>query len=191
MDTTVGINLGAKPEYKGISNELKSFLIEVCKQIHHQTAFEERMILAKEIDRYMQAKSRSLDHFDEAEAALAAEPPKVKESFHSIKEIKAVIAANIQPIYEYFKDRVFSLSAFTDHLKSYVTLREHDYNPNSSYHRWETQVNSSIRRVKLKGYVIEPTGRRGYYTINPTQPTQPTQPTPSPSAIPTTPTPTP
>ena len=179
MDTTIGINLGAKPEYKGLPNDLKSFLIDVIKQLLYQALFEERMILAKEIDRYMDAKLRSLDHLDEAEAALASEPPKVKESFHSIKEIKAVIAANIQPIYEYFKDRVFSLSAFTDHLKSYVTLREHDYTPDSSYHRWETQVNSSIRRVNLKGYVIEHTGRRGHYTIKPTQPA------PSPSITPT------
>lgn len=167
MDTTIGINLGAKPEYKGIPNELKSFLIEVCKQLHHQVAFEERMILAKEIDRYMDAKLRSLDHLDEAEAALASEPPKVKESYHSAAEVKSTIADNIDSIYAYFGDRAFSLSTFTDHLKSYVTMREHDYTPHLVHNRWEQQVNSAIRAVKLKDYDIEATGRRGYYAIRP------------------------
>lgn len=179
MDNTIGINLGAKAEYKGISNELKSFIIDVFKQLLYQALFEERMILAKEIDRYMDAKLRSLDHLDEAEAALASEPPKVKESYHNAAEVKGAIANNIVSIYDYFGERAFSLSTFTDHLKSYVTLREHDYTPHLVHNRWEQQVNSAIRAVKLKGYVIESTGRRGYYTIKPTQPA------PSPSTAPT------
>ena len=182
MDTTIGLNLNGKAEYKSIPTAQINLIIEAVKQVYNQQSFELKVGIMQDVERLVKAMIQPLDHLDEAEAALASEPPKVKESFHSIKEIKAVIAANIQPIYEYFKDRVFSLSAFTDHLKSYVTLREHDYVPGSYYHRWETQVNSSIRRVKLKGYVIESTGRRGYYTINPTQPTQPT---PSPSITPT------
>ena len=162
MDTTSGLNLNGKAEYKSIPTAQINLIIEAVKQVYNQQSFELKVGIMQDVERLVKAMIQPLDHLDEAEAALASEPPKVKESFHSIKEIKAVIAANIQPIYEYFKDRVFSLSAFTDHLKSYVTLREHDYVPGSYYHRWETQVNSSIRRVKLKGYVIESTGRRGY-----------------------------
>lgn len=165
MDTTIGLNLSGKEEYKSIPNAQINLIIEAVKQINKQHSFELKVEIMQDVERLVKAMTQPLDHLDEAEAALASEPPKVKESFHSIKEIKAVIAANIEPIYEYFKGRVFSLGAFTDHLKSYVTLRDHDYNPDLSYNRWDTQVNSSIRGVKLPDHVIEHTGKRGYYTI--------------------------
>lgn len=171
MDTTIGINLGANPMYKSIPDVYKSFWVDAIKQLLHQALFEERMILAKSIDRVIAARSQSLEHLDEAEAALASKPPKVKESYHSAAEVKDAIANNIDSIYAYFGERDFSLSAFTDHLKSYVTLREHDYTPHLVHNRWEQQVSHAIRKVKVENYIIENTSRRGYYAIKPTKPT--------------------
>lgn len=171
MDTTIGINLGANPKYKNVPDDYKSFCIDAVKQLLHQAMFEQRMVFAKEVDRIVAARLQSLDYLDEATAALASKPPKVKESYHSAAEVKTVIVNNIDSIYEYFGERDFSLSAFTDHLKSYVTLREHDYTPHLVHNRWEQQVCHAIRKVKVKNYVIGATGRRGYYVIKPTQPT--------------------
>ena len=167
MDTTIGLNLGAKAEYKMIPDLYKAFMLDMCTQISKQHLFELRMVFTKDIDRLITARLQPLDHLDEAEAALASEPPKVKESYHTVAEIKDAIANNIDSIYEYFKERAFSLAAFTDHLKSYVTIREHDYTPHLSHNRWEQQVNSTIRVVKLPDHDIAHTGRRGYYTIRP------------------------
>jgi hypothetical protein len=176
MDTTIGLNLNGKAEYKTIADVQKTYIYEMVGQAYKHHSFELRVTLMKDVERLVKAMIQPLDHSDEAEAALASEPPKVKESYHNAAEVKGAIANNIVSIYEYFGDRAFSLSTFTDHLKSYVTLREHDYTPHLVHNRWEQQVNSAIRAVKVKGYVIESTGRRGYYAIRPTHPT------PSPSS---------
>jgi hypothetical protein len=62
MDTTIGLNLNGKEEYKTIADVQKTYIYEMVGQAYKHHSFELRVTLMKDVERLVKAMIQPLDH---------------------------------------------------------------------------------------------------------------------------------
>jgi len=94
----------------------------------------------------------------------------VPHDYHSVTEIRTLITDHISEIRDYFGTRELPLSAFSDHIQRYTTLRPGDETRVSNGRkRWNQQVGSAIHSSYWQDCPIISTNVRGTYILRPEQ----------------------
>ena len=104
------------------------------------------------------------------DARIASTKPKKAQpskSYHSVPEIRLLIANNMQELRDWFGAREFDITSLRDFLARKVSLREDDDKPvgKGGITRWEHQVSNAIDLINWQDCPIVSCARRGKYRL--------------------------